>query len=693
MNGVLLTGVTSSILPFTAAPVEASLGLSGFVLDLEAAIVAIRRAALALENEVEPVIDLGPTALALEQTFCALFDAVDGRADRAVKVHAAIVHLDEAAAEISAAVSIDPTFKDIEEHLARGRRALVAADARHATRLPEQSQSVPANIRASIGLPRLHGLTRPSLAPKLRVLKPPPAPIARPVPPPAKTPTTFEELAAAVAAVEARASARPAVRQAVPPPARPKPERASPSPPGFAREVLAAIDEVAFIRNRARECFEEVAMVGMQRVPLLGDDWRNTLVLDRRMLSAIDVLAALGPVAIEHLPALFSNGPVKDPAHGFAIAMALGCFGGRDALAAAEYALLGSERDEAFVEEFGNALKLVPHDALPLALRSLSGEQDPHIRAMALDVLGHRGLVSVDELIAGTRDTPRIAAVAFRHLLGAHAHEARGALETIGAIEDSKLRQAVWMNMGVSSHPQASRELMAGLDSEDADIAALVMAITGDEDDAREVLKRAQKQPTGGLVTAIGWTGSVSALFPLVELLEDGNDAVAIAAGAALARITGALILERAEATEEDLLIADPPEPDLGAPPARKVAHGVSDPRDLPAEPAPARTVRPSTDPASWRAYLRANSPPRDPKARYRRGHLYTPLVSLNELDTGTCTAEERSLLQYELIARTGSYVRFDPYDFVPVQEDALRTWRPLASRASESPGRWGRAR
>jgi len=35
--------------------------------------------------------------------------------------------------------------------------------------------------------------------------------------------------------------------------------------------------------------------------------------------------------------------------------------------------------------------------------------------------------------------------------------------------------------------------------------------------------------------------------------------------------------------------------------------------------------------------------------------------------------------------------VRFDPHDFVPVQEEALRAWHPIASRTSSTPGRWTR--
>jgi hypothetical protein len=75
--------------------------------------------------------------------------------------------------------------------------------------------------------------------------------------------------------------------------------------------------------------------------------------------------------------------------------------------------------------------------------------------------------------------------------------------------------------------------------------------------------------------------------------------------------------------------------------------------------------------------------------ARYRRGHPYTPLVSLGELDTARVTPVERRYLHRELIIRTGAVVRFDPHDLVRVQEEAVQAWQPHAARGSSTPGRW----
>ena len=141
----------------------------------------------------------------------------------------------------------------------------------------------------------------------------------------------------------------------------------------------------------------------------------------------------------------------------------------------------------------------------------------------------------------------------------------------------------------------------------------------------------------------------------------------------------------------EEIEVADPPEPDVGERAPMKLSRAVSDPRDLPPDPARERVERPSTDPARWRAYWLERGPSLPAGMRLRRGRPYTPLVSVAELDTGPVTLEERRLLQLELVVRTGAIVRFDPHDFVVVQERAIERWRAVAEGASSAPGRWVR--
>lgn len=158
-------------------------------------------------------------------------------------------------------------------------------------------------------------------------------------------------------------------------------------------------------------------MVGAQRAPLLGDPWRTALTLERRMLSAIDAIVALGPAAIAYLEPLVRDAPVSDPAHAFAIGMTLGCLAGRDSLAAVERILFAAAPAEPdWIASFAPALKVAPHDALPLSLRTLLRDGFAGHRALAIDVLGYRGLVTSMELAAASTDAPEVFAAALPYL-------------------------------------------------------------------------------------------------------------------------------------------------------------------------------------------------------------------------------------------------------------------------------------
>ncbi|MGK4005424.1 hypothetical protein WMF31_22540 [Sorangium sp. So ce1036] len=695
--------MSSSYLPFVApggpAPQPAApAGVDLPALErLESGHAALRRAALSLEQDVEPALDLTGCARALERAFGALYDAFDGRADRLRAVRAAMAEVDDAAVTIGEARALDASFAAVGEQLQHARGWLAHAEARLAS-APPSPPPEPPSLLASRDRPRLHAVPRRSLVPTLKVPEPAPAELVAKPPPPIAPPKTFEELRAAVAALKAQApapGALPVAGGARPLEARRDEPAAPPSPPGFAREIGAAIDDIAFLRARCRECFEEVAMVGMQRAPLLGDPFRGALVLERRMLAAIDVIAAIGEPAIEHVPRLVAEAPVKDPSLGFASAMVLGCFAGRDALAAAEHALLRSDRDRAFLDEVGAAFKLVPHDHLPLALRGLLREPEPLLRAMAIDVLAYRGLATEDELVAAASDAAPVAARALRHLGCAPSPRLPELIQRALAAPEPELREAAWTAMALSDHPHAAITLRAAMEEQEGgDAAALLLALAGDEGDARHLAARAFEAPRRGLIVAVGWAGAASAVPQLIDLLErDVDGAVKLAAAYALERITGAGLWEEVAVEDEEIFVPDPPEPDVGEPRALKLAQIVSDPRDLPPPPAKETVEQPTVDAERWRAFYRERCQGWDQGARYRRGRPYTPEVVLDELDTGPVTPGERGQIQRELIVRTGRFVRFDPHDFVVVQEEAITAWRPIAARASGAPGRWARPR
>ena len=692
-----------SNLPFVAplgAPL-ADAGLPPTAIDLEAAHAELRRAALLIERDAPPILDLGPAARAMEAAFTGIYDALDARAERLSSVRTAIAEIDRASAAIDPAIGREPIFERVREALDRSRGHLARAEERYA-RLPELPLPEAPELHASTDVPRLHVIARRSLSPTITVPRAPPAPPPPPFARPAE-PKTFTELRATIDAMKTSAREQAETRKLAaaskPRPALPAPEpEVRPIPPGFSGPIGVAIDDAAFHRDRARDCFEEVAMVGLQRAPLLGDPWRGSLLLERRMLASIDVIAAIGQTAIEAVPRLVADAPVKDPSRAFGVAMIMGCISGRDALAAAERALLGGDRDAAFIDEIGAAWKLVPHDLLPLALRSLLGESDPAIRALAIDVLGYRGLATPAELDACSADVPAVAARSILHHALTPTPALAGLLQERSVSDDAALREAVWTAMALTDHPHFELTLTHALEGPDAGKAALLLALAGDDQDARRVVDLALSTPTRELIFAAGWAGDPRAVGPLIDLLDHHQEAeIKHALAFALDRITGAEMWEEAEVEAEEIMVDEPPDPDVGEPRVPRLARTLGDARDKPIEPATETVDLPTLDPKKWRAFWSERAEKGqgawNMNMRYRRGQPFTPLVSLGELQDARRTPIERRWLQRELVIRTGAVVRFDPHDLVMVQDGALRAWQPIAARASNTPGRWVRPR
>jgi len=137
--------------------------------------------------------------------------------------------------------------------------------------------------------------------------------------------------------------------------------------------------------------------------------------------------------------------------------------------------------------------------------------------------------------------------------------------------------------------------------------------------------------------------------------------------------------------------VPDVEEPDVGEPKQPALARQVSDPRDMPSEGSTEKVTQPTIDSARWRSFWVERGGEYKPGLRYRRGNPYSAAVSCWELDALPLTPGERRLLQRELVVRTGQHVRFDPHDFVAVQEDALAEWAKLSRRHGSAAGSWAR--
>lgn len=679
------------------AAFDAAQGPPRYLVALERAHTLAHRAARVLEGAAPSTADLAPPARALEAAIGAIYAAIDVRDDRLQATEAAQNELDITVMTLGGLVSVDPAFADAIEWIREARETLDVAIERF-SRVPPESPPEPVDLRASKDIPSLHRIDRPSLLPTIRV----PAPLVPPpdAPPPLPRPKSLEELDKVAEEVRRRAEERKKARAEREAErarlraerlAREAAENDNEPPTGYARGRFTAVTEGDFLATRARECFEEVAMVGSQRAPLLGDPWRIASTLEKRMLASIDGVASLGGPALARIEPLVVEAPAKDPSRGFAAAMILGCFDGRDALGAIERVLFHlGPGDPEVARAVGGALALVPHPGLADMLRSLLAESDPAIRALAIEVLAYRGLATVPELVAASQDaSPAVAAVALPALAVPRPPELGAAIEAARAHDEPAMREAAWHAMALSGHPHASDALVSELTGPLAARAAVPLAIVGDDRDAERLLASMRASPSSAIVNAVGWAGAPDAVGPLIDLLGHDDPVLQLTAAYALDRITGARMYESVEVPPETILVPEVDEPDVGEPRPRPLAHAVSDPRDRPSEGANDTVTQPTINADRWRGHWAEKGPEYKPKIKYRRGSPYTPAISLWELDTWPLTPGERRWLQRELVARTGHYVRFDVHDFVAVQEEALKEWAPIAQRMSGSAGSW----
>lgn len=675
---------------------EGATGTPRWIAALEKAHALALEVARVIENAPPSGADLAPAARPLEDAVGAIYAALDRREDGLAATRSAQADLRVTAVVLGHLATVDPTFDEARARIDEAHAALEVALERF-SRVPREAPAPAEELRASEDVPRLHRVDRPLLVPELRAPVPLPAPPE--APPPLPRPKTPEELEETVAEVKRRAAERRrahdearAARERARAEARAAAEPGEP-PPGFARGRFTAKTRDQFVAERTRECFDDVSMIGMSRAPLLGDPWRGALVFERRMLSAIDAVVAMGGEAIGRVERLALDAPAKEPTRGFGAAMILGCVDGRDTLGAVERVLrhLGPADPEVFAH-VGGALKLVPHPLLPQVLRALLGDGDPAVRALAVDVLAYRGLATLAELAAAARDpSPQVVAAALPALALTRSAEIATALEPARAHEDAAVREAAWAALLLSGSPFAPEILLAELDGPLAARAAVPLAIVGDERHAAHLRERLAAAPTPALVNAVGWAGAPEAFPTLLELLRHDDPVVQLSAAYALVRITGARLEEEVEVPPEAIDVADVEEPDVGEPKGPKLSRMVSDPRDRPSEGSPEKVALPTVDPDRWRAWFAARGEEYKPGLRYRRGSPYSAALSCWELDTLPLTPGERRTLQRELTVRTGQHVRFDPHDFVKVQEEAIAEWAKVARRCGGAAGTWSR--
>ena len=630
----------------------------------------LQRVVLLLERQ--PELDVGSAAKQVELAFRRLYDLLDGRGEPNEALAATLAAVDAARGSLTADAGPVEQARGLLDQLrmALGQATLPAIGATE----PEHHPAL-----ASLELPRLQQQARPSLGPKLRIAPAEATEAAafEPLPPP----TTHEELETYGQRQREHIEAHLAAVKAAPPVAESEDEN----------EDASAAAAAPFVSKWARECFDEVAMLGDQRQPLLGDDWRTTRDIEERLLWTLDAFASLGPQALQQVETLVLDAPAPDPLRTFAAGLLLGCVAGRDTLGLAERIARAQAADPAALRCFGDALLLAPHPNVTTLLRSWLGESDPDYRAAATRVLAARGLLTETELSACAQDRPEIAAL----VLVPMALTAHPDLDQLlpSALESPRrrLRLAAWQALALTSRRDAVALLGQHLSGELGDEAALLLAALGSRNDANVITQRALHAPTAEALEAVALSGHIGAVEGLIGLLR-GDEDVALGAARALERITGAGLLADVEIEAEKLDPPELPEQDTGGfegPPAQPLSQLVSNPRFMPAEPDPDVLELPAPDPDLWAAWWSEHRDDFPADRRHRSGQLYTPLVAHAELAGPLLTRGERRHVGIELRALSKQDHGFDVGAFVVQQEQTLERWQAELAALSSNPGAW----
>lgn len=647
----------------------------------------------ALVRAPRHALDRRPCARQVESAIVCTLDAYDLRRDPLSAVRDAITRADEARSELAGLVPGDAGLFELDGWVAKARGWLLVAERFFETHPRAPRAAV--ELVASGDVPTLHDPARGSLAPTFDVAEPLPAPtvVERPdltaLPPRERVPALRAHAVAQRKAAAERRDARALARKER---MREKTiaERAVMAP-GMIEGRFEAASLRTVRRDKARDLLQEISAMGAQRTPLLGDYWRGSSVFDLRMCRAVDALAALGPDAIEAIERVFMDAPAKDAPHVFGVCFALGCFAGRDTLAAVERIVRDiAAEDPALHDPVAIALKLAPTDVTPL-LVPWTRDPDAGLRAIAVDALGHRGALTDEELLLLAEDeAERVAARALLHAARRKPAGLGAVLERRASPKTEELRSATaWATiLGGTSFPMD--RLRTRLDAGDVAHVALPFALAAEREDGQRLVELFKTAPTRSLVDALGFLGDPTTLPLLVSTLEQSDVAPEVRQSVAFAllRITGAELFEETlvdPATPDADDPADPPLPDAGG-----KRQPQAERRDPPGKGAPDVESLPTLDASRWREHLADEHVRYQGERRTRRGAPYTPEQSLDELANYQVTPAERLTLFRELVVKTGTEVHFDPVDFVAVQEATIARLEKVAARASSQPGAYG---
>lgn len=533
-----------------------------------------------------------------------------------------------------------------------------------------------APFRASVGMPQLHVLRRPRLAPTLELGENQPTTATAPTPR-IPTPRTLEELEAFSAAAttgKLQASLLAEPEEDVPPP-----------PLEIVYAYEPAVEEREVLRKMARDTLEDIGSLGNLRHPIPTETWLDQEPFEQRLFDNVDYFASLGPGVLGHIATYHRESEVPDAMRAFAFAFTLGCIEGRDTAGLVVSVLKQRPKEE--WPGFVDGLTLAPNPAVDEVLPELLTHPAPGLAALAIDVLGGRGSLTTEVVgwIRARRD-PTLDARLAEALAGALDRDvAIACLEELLHAghhgDDDALFCAAARSLMIRGHGPARDALRSELAAHTSIVrlesAIELIAIAGRADDCLGLLDAitALPGPTPRVLRALGRFGHIGTLSYLVDTLRrfEGDELVTEATGEALERITGAGLRRTVEEPWETGL---PPE-------LRSAAEAVG-------ATTPMRTVeKVILDPAQWDEWGRAHLRELDPRIKHRGGRPFSPAGVVDELEAKSTPCVRRPDVAFELGCILGTLGGFRPDDWVTRQRAQLAHLRAETASLDHAPGCW----
>jgi uncharacterized protein (TIGR02270 family) len=388
-----------------------------------------------------------------------------------------------------------------------------------------------------------------------------------------------------------------------------EPRRPDTAPVTDDRRLVRGESRRGFAIGLYLEHLNEASFLYDQRLALLDDPdvaWPDIAEFEERLEAHLDALVLGGELA---LTVCMQQAPAGDFGELYAAVSVL-CRQRRLDLVR----LVIDRLDPTDADRLRAATDAFCHE-LPDAWRAefayMAGADDPSRRRLAVAVIGHRRLTTVDDLLRALQVTPphelpttiwslgRLgdprASWALQDIYATYPNDEIRTAVTVALLRMGQ--RAVLTNCLKRAHSSHSLLLAAAFSGRRADLPTLLRIL------------RTSGARRGGIV-AIGLLGDSRAVEPLMELLHSGQTAEA--AAIALFLITGARLYTRSPLPEmfgDDELFEDE----------------IADAKTLSGANSARTVVRLCREPNVWRAWWTEQACRFDPLTRYRGGRAYSP--------------------------------------------------------------------